>query len=621
MLELITFFYNHRQNACYLNIRDFAKQLQFAVTNKLPIETIKITHNLVQNQKVDYYLKQFNLNDLAESEQIFKNIREYLNENKYAMSKERKIEIFGVWFYWLSISNINAWVIYNDSLKDEQKIDINNYSFEDIHKFARDILFEEESLSVCYNYKIDINDFKQNEASLVKIQPDIFTRAIFSQSVENVQLLIDNGIDLNRFRIYPFKTYRSPLILCFYCNNIEIFNLLIQNQFKIDDFKDFFYNPTLYKDFKFSLYLHYLKQGNYAILNSLKFDESQFLTSFKLYEHLKTKQEIFELYKSLFDIGFLIDFKTNIYEYYFMRHEDEKEPYVYNQLLPCINQNGISTIAIQQIIEFLKLAYKSHSFKTQQYLIKLLNEIILTCQHNIYYLTKPKLKPKELITILSTILPMINERYLNEMITYYEIDLNFIMNGFFKEILNPDFYAVLEEGANFSIENVYDWNGFKLIDVLVKYKLISTSSLATFLEKLISSYYKIGQKNVEISFFSAFMFYFWDNCYIDRNEYSIYTNKICSRISNKFKVEAAKVVTTLFLYIPDFNDNPPESLLSLSRKAIRRSMKGLSDENLSKLNLPNHLLAYVAETIKSNNYDDTFHKMCKSYLFKIRSNS
>lgn len=117
------------------------------------------------------------------------------------------------------------------------------------------------------------------------------------------------------------------------------------------------------------------------------------------------------------------------------------------------------------------------------------------------------------------------------------------------------------------------------------------------------------------------MFYFWDNCYIDRNEYSIYTNQICSRISNKFKVDAAKVVTTLFLYIPDFNDNPPESLLSLSRKAIRRSMKGLSDENLSKLKLPNHLLAYVAETIKSNNYDDTFHKMCKSYLFKIRSNS
>jgi hypothetical protein len=333
-------------------------------------------------------------------------------------------------------------------------------------------------------------------ANIVTIQPDIFIRAIFSQSIENVQLLIDNGIDLNKYRKYPFKTYSSPLILSYYCNNIEIFNLLIQNQFIIDDYYDIFYDPKYYKDFKFSVYLHFLKQKNYSVLNSLKFDEFQFITSFNLYQYLKTREEISKFYKSLFDIGFLIDFKSNVHQYFFSNTTNNKKPYIYNQLLPCINQNGISSDTIMQLIEFLNSAYKSHSFRTQHYLVTVLYEIILIFHQYSYRFGSPKLKPKEFITILSTILPLINEKYLKELISGYRLNLNFIMNGFLKEVTDLNYYFVMQE--SFMYSNIYNTNCFKMIDIFVKYKLISNNSFVRFLKKIISIQCKIQRRSIKI---------------------------------------------------------------------------------------------------------------------------
>ena len=56
------------------------------------------------------------------------------------MSTERKIKIFETWFYWASIININEWIECNRFLNKEGKsIDISNYSFVQLHEFAKEI--------------------------------------------------------------------------------------------------------------------------------------------------------------------------------------------------------------------------------------------------------------------------------------------------------------------------------------------------------------------------------------------------------------------------------------------------------------------------------------------------
>ena len=116
--------------------------------------------------------------------------------------------------------------------------------------------------------------------------------------------MLDNGLDCENLKFYPFIDFPSLLHYPFYWQNIEMFDFLLQNVFCIEDV-DVFYDVNKQKSFKFSLYLHYLKEKKFEILNSLEFEYSQFMISFKLYEKLQ-KDKILELFESLFDIGFSI---------------------------------------------------------------------------------------------------------------------------------------------------------------------------------------------------------------------------------------------------------------------------------------------------------------------------
>ena len=180
---------------------------------------------------------------------------------------------------------------------------------------------------------IDLYDLgkyaKYDEFETLKFQPDVLSRAISSQSIENVQLLLDNGLDLQNFKTYPFKKFKSPLHWAHYCNNIEMFHLLIKNG-SIFNHDDIFYDFNHKKNFKFSLYLHFLRENNFNILNILKFDPGQFMTSFKLYEHLKN-DEIIEIFESLFKIGFSLNMPNHHFEIV-DRHERK-----FKELFLCIN--------------------------------------------------------------------------------------------------------------------------------------------------------------------------------------------------------------------------------------------------------------------------------------------
>ena len=77
---------------------------------------------------------------------------------------------------------------------------------------------------------------------------------------------------------------------------------------------------------KFSVYLYFLKQNNYSELNTLKFDFSTYIISFKLYEDVKTKtiREIVEFYEELFKIGFSMNFiNLNIENYLHQENNNE----------------------------------------------------------------------------------------------------------------------------------------------------------------------------------------------------------------------------------------------------------------------------------------------------------
>lgn len=147
------------------------------IKNDLPLENFNITNRNVMSNKnifcIEYYLAFFEVNYLFKCERLFNAIKDNLQKNKFKMSRQRKIEIFGVWFYWLSLSNINSFVIFNNSLSDEDKIDINNYSFSYLHKFAKEILYEVDNLNCCYNFKMNLIERDDDQHLSLRIQPNI----------------------------------------------------------------------------------------------------------------------------------------------------------------------------------------------------------------------------------------------------------------------------------------------------------------------------------------------------------------------------------------------------------------------------------------------------------------
>ena len=169
-------------------------------------------------------------------------------------------------------------IIFNKNyLKIEQQqqpIDIESLSFESLISFAKEILYELESISCCFNYKRGIDATKDEYFNSYLIQINILIRTILSQSIHNVQLLFDNGLDSNNFKSFPFENYRNPLYYAFHYKNLEIFHYFIQNNFSIEE-GDIFYDFNHKKDLKFSVYLYFFfKQKNFSVLNKLKFDYS-----------------------------------------------------------------------------------------------------------------------------------------------------------------------------------------------------------------------------------------------------------------------------------------------------------------------------------------------------------
>ena len=588
MLELINFYHNNNQYVVILNIKKFVNELHTSVLgNKCIKEVVKFTD--IQNRGIDDYLEQFNYDCLIECQELFSKIRQYLEINKFKMDTARKIEIFQRWFYWLSISNLNAWIIYNRYLSKQQKsIDINNYSFENLHQFAKGILYEVDSISCCYNQRYVLEHYKPNEMETLRIQPNILIRAICSQSVDNVKLLLDNGLDCESLKFYPFKLFKSILHYPFYCQSVEIFHLLLSNAFCIKD-ADVFYDVNEKKSFRFALYFHYLKENNFEILNSLEFDHSQFMISFKLYEKLQ-KDEILKLFESLFDIGFSIFLGD-----YF--HTDnstkDKTAFYFIQLLPCINQNGIKSYLIQYLIDKLT-KYEKDSDRVQAELNSLLFNIIVLFHYNTFKLKRPKLQKNDLFEIFSSVFPNIHDYCLNEKKILDSCD--FILFEFFDSIQ----YIKL---AQLPSKSVYQIEYFKIIDLLLNYSLFSLNIIKEFFINLCSKalIYYFDSKIVIIA---ALTLYLLQNDFLDVNAINSLNQEIYE-INANLLPEHAQSIQSLISLVCNSDSKSAKSLKHLSRKIIKKSLKCKCKNhlNLLNINIPTTLLPYIYETIKPS-YDD-----------------
>ena len=175
-----------------------------------------------------------------------------------------------------------------------------------MHETARSILYEVDELDCCYNYEnteFDLNAGKLTSSILEEmyIQPDILCRAICSNSIGNLRLLAENGYNLVKH--YKHPKFKSSLHWAYYCDNLEIFNYLLESGCSINE-NDIFYDPEHKKNFKFALYLHFCKEKREEIYKSLKFDDLFYLTNYNLYEHYRNGDDIINLFESLFKIGF-----------------------------------------------------------------------------------------------------------------------------------------------------------------------------------------------------------------------------------------------------------------------------------------------------------------------------
>ena len=611
MERLKSCFYNSRLLYADLKLPSFLNQLNHALANNLPLDQVNIPVQDFKRHNHKQFLEQFEYENLIQVEDSFKSIIDYLNKNKYKLSKERKIEIFSLILFWFSVSNLQVWLLYNDVKKymygeKTCKIITSNYSFEWLHKFAKTILYEVNSTSCCYNYKQvagiingdDLLPSNRNNSVLqqMQTQPDILTRAICSQSTENVQLLLDNGLNLNNFKSYPHPILKSPLHWAYYCDNVDIFNLLIENGLRVEENDgDIFYDVNHKKNFKFSVYLHFLKENNLEICKSLKFDRHQFLTGYKLYEN-KSNDELINLFDSLFKIGFKLDFLSEIYEKF--KKKPDTKPQSYTQLFSCIYQNGISSFLINFLIQKLKNDCNFTNLMVQNELLKGLKTLTYFFYRNVSH-RKPKLEANYYLTIISTLLPMFDEIFIKRLKKACYMDTHSLVIQATLSIFFPNRAKFIEGEEECSIY-LFKRKMFKIIDLFFQYKLLRAKDHIEVFDALCNMHFVYRFPfDLQMEYIVTYIYYLLENDFMSTKAIIGNFKKVLKfdRIDYTTKLEEFQFVNDTLDDICKTYQSKPRSLFCLSRLAIRNSNNSRIKQNVPKF-FVNAIMEHIKPTYK-----------------------
>ena len=94
--NLIYYYFQQKYYFCLLRPSYFLSQLENVILNNLPTNSIKIPIKKLNKYDAEEFIQDFNREELSISMKV---MDKYLEKNKFKLRKERKIEIFSIWFY------------------------------------------------------------------------------------------------------------------------------------------------------------------------------------------------------------------------------------------------------------------------------------------------------------------------------------------------------------------------------------------------------------------------------------------------------------------------------------------------------------------------------------------
>jgi hypothetical protein len=426
------------------------------------------------------------------------NIVKYLEKNKFKLSKERKIEILSIWFYWLSGTNHRIWVMFEDIYGKNSRIISHKIGwFKILQQVASSVLYEAEIFGCCYNFKYEHEydpDLMSSVYEEMVYQPDILTRAICSQYSGNYETLVKNGIKLKDIK-YNHAQLKSPLHWAYYCNSFSTFNYLLENGCEIDLNDDIFYNKEHKKNLKFALFFYLfkgkIKYKDGYLYEKLGFGESDCLCAeLKLYEHF-SEEQIIEIFEQLTNIGFDIN-QTNMIAYSSIRWSKYKfsqyDTFKCSQLLTCICQTGITPKLIKYFVH--KYLQENTQERLQDELVKVFIHAIIFSQ-SVDIIIFNKIKIIDFINIWNTLMSLIRKENFLKFRQLYIQEKEYIMylHSFFykpsfsKRLIKDEqeFPSCFFETKGFKFLNIFITNGlFDCIDSKELIKMILFHSFIAF---------------------------------------------------------------------------------------------------------------------------------------------
>ena len=596
------YYYTEKYCNCLLRPSFFLAQLETIVINNLPIDTIQIPFKKLNKEDPSEFLQDFTKDEADKAFKILQSILNYLTKSMFKISKERKVEIFRLWFFWIAGSNYFIWkklaiVRYRDNFR---KINVTFGSIEALFEHAYSILYEQDDLSCLFDYNPSIESLKED----IVYHPDILARAIASQSIKNITFLIDKGMTLDKLE----DRGKRLLHLAFNCNNIEIFEYLIQNGCEIDLNDDVFYNSEHKKDFKFAMFLYFFREktkinDKYAY-EMLKFHPIE-LMPFRLYDHFN-EEKLIAIFESLFDIGF--DFNeisiiiVNVSEHYEFnpKYFDNSK---FTQLMPCIYQKGIKPKLIKYFVN--KFHQKMGYEKLQEEMVKILFHGLVYCQFslicfpNAFYF-------EDLIQIYYCLLPLLNPTSLNKLKILFEMDKKYIVYAHIHFYKIMRFNQQLKKGSSV-FEYFFDMNSFKLLDMLVVYDLFYSKDYEMIVLKLIINTLDIvPDLNKQLKIICCMIFYFLKNGLLNV-ETILNIVEIFSNGKILFLNKEALIYIEEKIKLICYHKEKENTLLTLSKRVIRNLIKNFSHhqkiEILSGLNIPKDLISFIFKTEKINEFE------------------
>lgn len=616
-----SYYYTNKGYFGLIDIKNFYKTLECVLTNDLPIDAIQIEGFKFKKDYLEF-INSYKINEIEEIYNTHVKLIRYLEKNKFKMDKQRKIEILKVWIFWISVINtfiVNILSSFIDSLK------FKIYSLKNLLNNFSEILYEEANLNCCFDFQnlhfkesfINSNHIGDIYNDMM-VQPDLLTRIICSQSLSNLKLLVEHGYEIDKSITYQHSKLKSPLHWAFYCDNLSIFQYLIELGFEINE-NDIFYDSSYKKNFKFSLYLYFLKEKNLHagefIYQKLKFNSTQFMTSFNLYE--LDLDEIVKIYEGLFDIGFCFmekfDYVLDFDEIGFKL--DRISNYQYQQLASCICQKNISTAILDYLVnKFMKL-YDND--KTQIELARAFKYSFLDYYIRYFYrligrqFNTDGIKKDELLTIISYILPKLDQNgytYLAEIIE----NPSWLFTEFMAEI----FYEINNDG--YVQTYLYNEEIFKIIDILNSYSLIKVKDYDELISKILNNMYfqswsgdsKKFRSNIES--FGFLLLYLIQNNFINKTSLVELNEGLLKKKSSSHPVHRPDLYEILNEFVKRIYELNHEllSLFNLTKNTVRNSIQVKSKVSLEKLDKSAHIQSLIKrETLKIKKYD--FYKKLK----------